>query len=61
MTVDHLKLLHAMGGKGETSEVAAFKTVHLVAFSGDTKKALEIMLEVMLEIYIYFPSECRQI
>lgn len=50
MTVDHLKLLHAMGGKGETSEVAAFKTVHFVAFSGDTKKALEIMLEVMLEI-----------
>lgn len=52
MTVDHLKLLHAMGGKGETSECIACKTVFstfsvsISSMFGGTlsQKALEIML-----------------
>lgn len=38
MTVDHLKLLHAMGGKGEISE---FVATSFVFWNMDTKGPLE--------------------
>lgn len=63
MTVDHLKLLHAMGGKGETSEFAACKKKknHFLAFyasvspivcEASIQKALEVKTNFIPQLLI---------